>query len=268
MFELAEISLGNARRLYRYKQTCPLEIGFNIKGFDYAWLISNHAWKSSERVLDVGGAYSNLPVFIQKSYACETWVVDDFGIDVNDPFWARHQSPQEHIALHPEVKYVLERVGDPKSSSLPAGYFDVVYSASVLEHVPSGLTGAVWQHMGALVKPGGELLHAVDVPFPSNHGLRKFFEILLFDLLNGALPLNYRQAHFLSTPRNYTRLAAQALRIRSLPKNNIGLLEMIMDPEVITEPLEYGYNRIIKDHMHDFQFQRVGTLLLRFKKSA
>ena len=264
---MTEISLGNTRRLYAYKQSCPLDIGFNIKSFDYAWLICNRTWKAGEKVLDVGGAYSDLPVFIQKTYACETWVVDDFGIDVNDPFWARHQSPQEHIARHPEVRYVLERVGDPRSSSLPAGTFDVVYSASVLEHVPAGLTRAVWQHMGALVKPGGELLHAIDVPFPSNHGMRKFFEIALFDLLNQVLPLSYRQSHFLSTPRNYARLASQALGIGSLPKNEVSLLRMVMDPEVVTEPLEYGYNRIIKDHMQDFRFERVGTLLLRFKKS-
>jgi SAM-dependent methyltransferase len=266
VFELAEVSLGNASRLYGYKQSCPLDIGFNLKGFDYAWLICNHAWKPGEKVLDVGGAYSNLPVFIQKTYGCETWVVDDFGIDVNDPFWARHKSPQEHITGHPEVRYILERVGDPENSSLPAGYFDVVYSASVLEHVPAGLTRQVWQHMGALVKPGGELLHAVDVPFPSNNGLQKFLEVMLFDIFNEALPINFREAHFLSTPRNYARLASQALGIRSLPKNDVGVVRMLMDPELVTEPLEYGYNRIVKDHMLDFHFQRVGTLLLRFKK--
>jgi SAM-dependent methyltransferase len=267
-YEVVEVSLGDARRLYQYKQSTPLEFGFNIKGFDYSWLINCRSWKNTEKILDVGGAYSTLPLFIQKTYGCETWVVDDFGLDVNDPFWARNKSPQEHIQAHPEVKYVVERVGDPSASSLPLGYFDVVYSASVLEHVPAGLTQKVWQHMGALLKPGGEMLHAIDVPFPSNHGFRIFLEVLSFDLFNQLLPFSFRNAHFLSTPRNYARLAAQALGIHSLPNNKISVMRMLMDPEVVTEPLDYGYNRIIKDHIQDFRFQRVGTLLLRFKKAG
>jgi hypothetical protein len=266
MFEAVELSLGDTRRLYHYKQSCPLNIDFNIKGFDYGWLIGSRDWKKDGKVLDVGGAYSELPIFIHQNYGCETWVVDDFGIDINDPFWARNKSPQEHIALHPDIKFVQERVGDPRTSSLPLGYFDVVYSASVLEHVPSRFTLPVWEHMAALVKPGGELLHAIDVPFPSNDGFSKLVKASLFDTFYGVLPYRLRLKHFLSTPRNYARLIFQTLGITSLPKSKIGVLRMSLDPEVVTESLEYGYNRIIKDKMKDFHFQRVGTLLLRFIK--
>jgi SAM-dependent methyltransferase len=265
MFELMEISLADTRRLYQYRLAGGYPIELSVKGFDNGWLLSSHAWRSGEKVLDVGGAYSDLPIYIQKMYGCETWVVDDFGMDANDPFWMRNRSPQEHIASHPEVKYVLERVGDPPHSSLPAGYFDVVYSISVLEHVPYAITPRVWQHLAALVRPGGELLHAIDVPFPSNGGVTKILKALFFDAFYGLLPFNFRLSHFLATPRNYARLASHALGVSSLPGADIGVLKMSLDPEVVTEPLEYGYNRIVKDKMKDYRFQRTGSLLLHYK---
>jgi len=191
--------------------------------------------------------------------------VDDFGIDVNDPFWARHQSPQEHIAHHPEVKYVLERVGDPQSSSLPAGYFDVVYSASVLEHVPAGLTapsGSTWEPW---LNPA-EAAACHRCAFPSNHGMRKFFEIALFDLLNQVLPLSYRNPISFPLPGTMPACVAGA-RDWFLPKNEVSLLRIGHGPRIVTEPLEYGYNRIIKDHMQDSTSSGSAPCCLRFKKS-
>jgi SAM-dependent methyltransferase len=266
MFQALELSLGDTRRLYQYRQSCPLKVDLNIKGFDYGWLVTSRDWKPEEKVLDVGGAYSELPIFLHEHFGCETWVADDFGFDVNDPFWARNKSPQEHIAQHPDIKFVFERVGNPQNPSLPQAYFDVVYSASVLEHVPAKYTLPVWQHMAKLVKPGGELLHAVDIPFPCNDGLSKLIKIFLFYNLVGLLPFDFRLKHFLSTPKNYARLVFRELKINTLHNSNIGVIRMSLDPEVVTESLEYGYNRITKDGMKDFHFQRVGTLLLRFKK--
>jgi SAM-dependent methyltransferase len=291
MFQLMEIALADTHRLYQYKLTGGYPIDFGVKGFDNGWVLASHTWKNGEAVLDVGGAYSELPIYIQKTYGCKVWVVDDFGMDTGgmdplrvgdkeagghgplagpDPFWMRNRSPQEHIANHPEVDYVLERVGDPQRSSLPLGYFDMVYSVSVLEHVPYAMTSRVWQHLGALVKPGGELLHAIDIPFPSNGGLSKILKAILFDTFCGLLPYNFRLSHFLATPQNYASLASKALGVPGgLPdrlKANIGVLRMSLDPEVVTEPLEFGYNRIVKDKMVDYRFLRTGSLLLRYKK--
>lgn len=101
MFKLIELSLADTHRFYQCKQTCLLELGFGLKDFDYGWLLASHDWKSDEKVLDVGGAYSQLPLYIQQYHGCETWVVDDFGINVNEQFWSRNKSPQEYIEKHP-----------------------------------------------------------------------------------------------------------------------------------------------------------------------
>lgn len=150
-YQLLEASLADLDRLYKFKQEDLFNAEFSLKGFDYPWIVKSHSWKPGEKVLDVGAAYSPLPIHLQSSFGCEMWVADDFGMNSNDPFWTRNASPQEHIAKYPNVKFVFERLGDPASSSLPAGYFDVVYSASVLEHVPTKYICKVWRHLDLLL---------------------------------------------------------------------------------------------------------------------
>jgi len=266
MIKIKEISLANTQRIYQYKRELDYEISFDIKGFDYGWILSSREWKQGDKVLDVGGAYSRFPGYLSKENGCETWVVDDFGIDVNDPFWQRNQSPQDHIKAHPEIHYVLERVGDPDNSSLPTGYFDVVYSASALEHVPPELTPAVWQHMLDLLSPKGELIHAIDIPFPSNGGLKKLLQTTMFDMMPWLFPENFRLKHYLATPRNYSRLVCNTLNMEVPPLSGLDIWTMCLDPDVLCESLMHGWYRIVKDGMEDYQFQRVGNLLLHFIK--
>jgi hypothetical protein len=266
MYQVLEVSLGDLSRLYQYKLDHEFCADFSLKGFDYPWILRSRGWKTGEKVLDVGAAYSPLPIYIQATYGCEVWVADDYGLNSNDPFWTRNASPQEHFARNPQVKFVLERLGDPKVSSLPAGYFDVIYSASVLEHVPYIHLPEVWRHMDLLLKPGGEMIHAVDVPFPSNGGLRKILFSPGFDALNFLFPKSFRLKHFLATPKNYVRLAFQELGIRQGVGNQINALNMAFDPDILTESYSTGINRIVKDKMVGYRYQRVGTLLMKMKK--
>jgi len=187
-------------------------------------------------VLDVGGAYSELPSSSKRRYACETWVVDDFGIDVNDPFWARHQSPQETHRPHPEVKYVLERVGRDPQSSFPCrrifrcGLQRFRFRARAGGSHPRRLAGHI---LWGLVKPGGELLHAIDVAFSHPTTVcGTFFEIALFDLSESGpaasalspIPISF------PLPGTMPAWASQALGIGFLPKNEVSLLAHVIGP--------------------------------------
>lgn len=266
MYQILEASLADLSRLYRYKLDEAFKADFSLKGFDYPWLLTSRAWKPGEKVLDVGAAYSPLPVYIQQTYGCEMWVADDFGINSNDPFWARNNSPREHIARHPEVKYVLERLGDPAQSSLPAGYFDVIYSISALEHVPTEIMPAVWKHLDSLLKPGGEMLHAIDLSFPSNGGLKKVLMATGFDALYGLMPRSLRQKRCMATPKAYTRLALHTLGIQHPLGKELSALRMALDPDVLTENPDFGLHRIRKDKQNGYRYQRAGSLMLRLKK--
>ncbi len=94
-------------------------------------------------------------------------------------------------------------LGPMDKSSLPDHYFDVVYSLSALEHAGGLQTPAVWRHMDRLLKPGGELLHEVDVIFPSNAGVIGLLKACAFDLLFPILPKSFRLKHCIATPLSY-----------------------------------------------------------------
>jgi hypothetical protein len=267
-YQILEISLADLDRLYKYHIEGTYGAAFGIKGFDYPWLISSYDWKSGIKVLDVGPAYSPMPLHLQKEFGCEVWAADDFGMTVDDEFWKRGASPQKYIAENPEIKYVLERLGNPAKSSLPSGYFDVVYSLSVLEHVPTSIMPLIWRHMDALLKPGGEMMHAVDLLFPSNGGLRKLIFSLFFDWFHALVPSRYKQNHVQATPLNYVRQVSRILGIRMGSIKGIDVLTMSLSPNTLVESYQYGLNRIVKDKMKNFQFQRFGSLMLRLRKLA
>ena len=268
MYDVMEMSLGNLSRLYQYMQNKVHGAAFNLKGFDYAWLTSSREWRQDEKVLDVGAAYSPLPIHIRETFGSEVWVVDDFGLKSDLSFWARNRSPQEFVSSHPQIKYVLERLGDQAKSSLPAGYFDVVYSISVLEHIPQSLMESVWQHMDSLLKPGGEMLHAIDLSFPSNRGLWKLLGTELYDAFYVFVPHGLRVRHCMATPKAYTRLALSTLSTHHSMRKELSVRNMVLDPDILTEGYEYGINRITKDGMKDYRYQRTGTLLLHLRKKA
>lgn len=266
MYEILEVSLANLGRLFAYKQQDLFKADFSLKGFDNPWIVSSRPWKAAEKVLDVGGAYSTLPMHLHDTFGCEMWVADDYGMDSNDPYWLRNASPQEHIAKNPAIRFVLERLGKT-DSELPPNYFDVIYSVSVLEHVPYQYMGAVWRHMDSLLKPGGEMLHAVDIPFPSNGGMKKLLAAQVYDLLNPLLPQSFRLRHFLVTPRNYLGLVYEFLQVRAKPYGRgTGAVNMCLDPDVVTENPAGGMKRIYRDQIKGYRYQRVASLLLRLKK--
>lgn len=267
-YEVIETSLADLDRLFQYSLDGYFGADLGIKGFDYPWLLTSYDWKKETKALDIGSAYSPLPIHIQKTYGCEVWAADDFGITVGNEFWKRGSSPETYIREHPEVKYILERLGDPSKSSIPTGYFDVIYSLSVLEHVPSQIMPAVWRHMDLLLKPGGEMLHAIDVLFPSNAGVRKLLSYQLFDWLHAFIPVFYKQQHVLATPLNYMRRVARVLDFRLGSPKNLDVLTMSLSPNTLVESYQYGLNRIVKDNVKDFRFQRFGSLMIRLKKMS
>jgi SAM-dependent methyltransferase len=265
MYEIVEISLATVSRLYGYHIENIYGADFSIKGFDRPWLISSHDWRKDERVLDVGAAYSNIPIHVQQTYGCEMWVVDDFGLKSKESFWTRDRSPHEHIAEHPEIKFVLERLGDP-DSSLPENYFDVIYSLSALEHVPGDMTPAVWSHMNRLLKTGGELIHAIDMPFPSNFGVRGLLKAAGFELLYPVLPLAMRMKYYRVVPHSYLRLAFPALQLKPRATADLSIVNMALNPDIFSESYAHGLNRIRKDNQKSFRYQREASLLIHLKK--
>ena len=269
MYEVLEVALADTPRLFQYHQAGVYGAQFNLKGFAYPWLVSSRKWSKGDRVLDVGAGYSELPVHLAEAFGCESWVVDDFGVASGEPFWKRGREPQEHIRARPQVNYVLERLGDPARSSLPPDSFDCIYSLSTLEHVPRTSIVAVWQHMERLLRPGGEMLHAVDLGLPVKSGLPSVLKALAIDTLFPLMPSSARLGFVYHTPHAYARFVVQSI-LKSPMRHDrlLNVTRLLLDPEVVSESMENTYNRIIKDGMTGVRHVKKGTLLLRLRKAA
>jgi SAM-dependent methyltransferase len=267
MYTIKEIDLADNRRLVQFNVDNLFGSKFYLKGFEYPWILSSREWKEGDKILDVGAAYSPLPIYIADTYNCEVWAVDDFGTTSNDDFWLRNQKPEEHIRTYPQVKYVLERLGDPSTSTLPENYFDCIYSASTLEHVPKAYSASVWRHMDRLLKPGGCMLHAVDIGLRTARGMLSISKSLLLEWLSPLMPASLRARYSMHTPRLYannslTALGISSRSVRSLPN----ALQTALNPEIMLESPKTFYHRVVKDNITPKNMGRRIALLLHLEK--
>jgi 2-polyprenyl-3-methyl-5-hydroxy-6-metoxy-1,4-benzoquinol methylase len=268
-YRVVEIALADTRRLLGYKMAAKPDIHLNLKGFDCAWIINSIPWERGLKVLDVGAGYSWLPTYLATQKGCEVWSVDDFGASESDPFWTRSRDPREHIRAHPEVRYILGRLGEDNLPELPPAYFDCIYSASVLEHVPPSQFERVWGHMDGLLRPGGTLLHAIDIAFPTSRGLPHVVLALLFDSLYPILPARVRRRFLFETPLSCARAALRTLGAPTRgAARSLSIVKMVIDPEIATEPLEFTLNRALKDGDQRIRHFRVGSMLMHLTKSS
>jgi SAM-dependent methyltransferase len=267
-YQVVEASLADTRRLLEYKLRAEPEIHLNLKGFDCGWILESVAWRPGLRVLDVGAGYSWLPIYLAREKQCEVWSVDDFGTWDSDHFWERSREPEEHIRAHPEVKYVLGRLGEDRRPDLPSGYFDCIYSASALEHVPPAQFANVWRHMDGLLREGGHMLHAMDIAFPTSRGPQHVVLAALFDRLYPVLPMPVRTRFLFETPLSCVRAALGALGAptRGIVRQ-LSVINMVVNPEIAVEPVEFTLNRLLKDGDERIRHFRVGSVLIHVLKT-
>jgi ubiquinone/menaquinone biosynthesis C-methylase UbiE len=267
MYSIQELSFADTQRILHFKKNEVFGTKFNLKGFNYPWILQSRKWSASDHVLDVGAGYSRLPMHIADTYGCEVWSADDFGIGSDEAFWERHSDPYEHIASNPQVKFTLERLGDPSNSTLPEDYFDCIYSASALEHVPEEEIEHVWAHMDHLLRPGGEMIHGLDLRIPMARGLLSVIKATLIDKLYPLMPRSWKLKFAYYTPRSYVRLAFQTIGgVTRRAISEISVLKMTLEPGVLLEPIDWAYNRLVKDGLDDIPAQRVASLLIHIRK--
>jgi len=209
---------------------------FSLKGCAYAWAIATGKFKPGDRVLDVGGGVSRISGYIHERFGCECWVLDAFhegGLPT--------VGKTEHGA-NPSVRYVLSNAGD-YSNEMPNNYFDVVYSVSVLEHVPLERMRDVFMDMIRVTKPGGLLLHNLEICIqnykllPHPEWLRKFgrriFRRVPFHLNSPDLLTVSSWRHFLRSLPSVTFLQQP---------DRFNELSMFLNPDTLYEPPSNFYN--------------------------
>lgn len=128
-----------------------------LKPLGYAHIINLIESFKPKRVLEVGhGAMS----FIFKIFAdkLEMWGLDDVIEDSSV-----YAEDLENVRKwNPDVKFVSGLLGN-FCKELPDNYFDLVYSVSVIEHIPHGVLPEVFRDTYRILKPGGIVSHSYDV---------------------------------------------------------------------------------------------------------
>lgn len=218
---------------------------WGIKGHNRPWVLASGGWQPGMQVLDVGAGYSDLPYQLVQEHRVNAWVADDFGLESDEPLWQRWGDPKELASKFPGVQYVFKRLGKPVDE-LPEGYFDRVYSASVLEHVSADQIDDVLDHMYRLLRPGGLMLHTVDLPFPrtlSGSGAAATLAFLIRlsgrNLLARLGMFQYRR--HLQSVEGWSRLIGRVFDLTTrVPRRTTW--QMVLDQDVLVEPPEVEYS--------------------------
>ncbi len=124
------------------------------------------------RIGEVGGGDSRiLPILSDRGNNCFNF----------EPFAGEHGGPAKEVAIQ-GVENVRTLVGE-SDGSFAAGTLDAVFSVSVVEHVlPDGL-GPFFQDCHRLLKPGGFMVHLIDMylvdQFANEHRYREELNVKL-----------------------------------------------------------------------------------------
>jgi len=180
MLIFTHISLASVNELYKYKLegfSLPEFPGYTtdqwgIKAHNRPWLEEQGHFSEGHKIIEVGGGYSLLPLYLAQKYNLEAWNGDDFGQSNGEPTWSRWGDPRKYSLSNPQVKYVFENFGN-FSPQYPNAYFDRIFTISTLEHIPTE------KHLDFLLDThrclahGGLELHTIDIALPSIYAVFK-----------------------------------------------------------------------------------------------
>ncbi len=123
-----------------------------FKNVEDAYILSKLHDKSGLKILEIGGGDSRILKRLAEKNEC--WLADKFeGLGLG---------PVKLPDLPGVKKIVQVYVGD-FSPELPDGYFDCLFSISVVEHVVTEKVAAFFRDCARLLKPGGVMYHAIDL---------------------------------------------------------------------------------------------------------
>lgn len=122
-----------------------------LKGIQDAWILSQIGDTKGKKIAEIGGGNSRTLEKLVKKNQC--WNIDKFeGAGAGPKNW-RGSS---------KIKVIKSFMGD-FSENLEDEFFDIVYSVSVIEHVPTDRIGDFFRDVARILKPGMLLYSAIDL---------------------------------------------------------------------------------------------------------
>ena len=132
----------------------------NLKNAQDGYALDRLREVTGARILEIGGGESRV-LDVMAANGNECWNADDFAGSGNGP-----------IDIPQDTSYKIAPVllGD-FAPDLPDGYFDYVFSISVVEHIPGKVLLPFFADACRVLKPGGVMFHAIDLYLYDDHEL-------------------------------------------------------------------------------------------------
>ena len=127
------------------------DMPWHLKSIQDAIIFSHLHEVSNKVVAEVGGGDSRILPFLRKCNSC--YNIDEF----------------QGVGSGPSQEVVLDKVQNVKtmigkfSELLKPDFFDIIFSVSVVEHVPTKELPNFFKDCKRILKPGGKMIHLIDV---------------------------------------------------------------------------------------------------------
>src|SRR4051794_23281077 len=155
---MEEISFATVREFHQFAEKYPdvTKLNEDLKSFQRPWCVDRllRHLPHGGRVLEIGADKCDLVPFL-RSKGFDVWV-----IDVYDKFGGGTGTYDTICQKFPDLKITRGFIHEDRS--LPDGFFDAVYSCSVIEHIPLEFSEPTARQIERILKPGGASIHAID----------------------------------------------------------------------------------------------------------
>ena len=136
-------------------------LGWGLKAFGYYYVLEYLKRFQPGRVLEIGAGQQIFFSDRCRELGLEYWVCDD-GHFYSDAAISKHANRPDTIFVYGQVGQYLE--------ALPTDYFDLIFSISVVEHVPDKNLKDFYSDIRRMIKKpinaksGGRMIHTIDLP--------------------------------------------------------------------------------------------------------
>ena len=137
-----------------------------LKDIQDAFVLDSLAGIKSKTILELGGGDSRILRVLSKDNTC--WNVDKLIGEGGGPIKTR---------LPKSVRIVRDYMGN-FNAGIPDNAFDYVISVSAIEHSPDSALPDVMRDSCRVLKPGGKMLHAIDVYLFDSLGQHKHADVV------------------------------------------------------------------------------------------
>lgn len=144
------------------------------RSIEYPWIIHELGNVRYKKILDIGAGVSPIPIYLAEQGA-QVITVDPHSnirkIGVNQKSWTEWGF-LDYSQINSSIKSFNKTI---ESMTFQNEFFDVIYSISVIEHVPTLIRQEIWKFVSKWIKSGGKLFLTIDL-HPGSNSLWNFSE--------------------------------------------------------------------------------------------